>query len=463
MRKTYVFVILFIFSLSLWAQEEEAPDYDSRPGMLTLNDDEQEPPPKKRYVIKNRRFELSLLNLNFALSNSFLAANDVIRDPIDMIKTGKFFRDSIFINLNDFFRGFQFNFDMGIDPLSLKFNWKDKWGFGLDIARVNVTGNLQLSGNFLSFNEVKNDKFGAGGAVFVDCGVPVFFHYDDVKIKVRPSVYLPVVYTEPNITYSYRKVVNKETGDTGMRLQIDYDMRVYSILDMQNFADNDMNFILHDLQDNAWGIARNNLGYDFSLGLEYPWLDYLDVGVDITNIPVPFANATLSHYAQIDGSVFFDSSKFDVQTLTKQLNDKEKDTQVIPKDALGYPKNVEVKYKNGSKDIYRPFTMLFYGVYRPRESEIFSFIPSLGFSISRLYAEIGSIEGGLSARCDLSNIFITTIGINYNDRRWINSLNFVLNLRAFEFDLGISFQSSDLIKCFQGAGAGVALGLKFGW
>ena len=455
MRKTYVFAILFIFSLSLWAQEEEAPDYDSRPGMLTLNDEEQEPPPKKRYKLKNRRFELSLLNLNFALSNSFLAANDVIRDPVDMIQTGKFFRNSVSININDFLRGFQCNFDTVIEPLSLKFNWKDKWGFGLDIARVNVTGNLQLSGNFLSFNEVKKDKFGAGGAVFVDCGIPVFFHYDDVKIKVRPSVYLPVVYTEPNIKYSYRKVVNEETGDTGMRLQIDYDVRVYSIVDMKGFADNDMNVIFQDLQDNAWGIARNNLGYDFSLGFEYPWLDYLDVGVDITNIPVPFASATLSHYTQIDGEVYFDSSKMDMFNLINEKN--------IPEDTYGYPKDFKVKYKNGSKDIYRPFTMLFYGVYRPNESEIFSLIPSLGFSISHLYAEIGSIEGGLSARMDLSNIFITTIGINYNDRRWKNSLDFVLNLRAFEFDLGLSFQSSDLIKCFQGAGAGVALGLKFGW
>jgi hypothetical protein len=107
--------------------------------------------------------------------------------------------------------------------------------------------------------------------------------------------------------------------------------------------------------------------------------------------------------------------------------------------------------------------MLFYAKYRPNESQIFSLIPSLGFSISRLYAQLGSIEGGLSARCDLSNIFITTIGINYNDRRWKNSIDFVLNLRVFEFDLGISFQSSDFVKSFQGAGLGVAVGFKFGW
>jgi hypothetical protein len=453
-KKALVLFVIFIFPMSLWAQEEEAPNDDSRIGIITW-EEEQEPPPKKRYAIKNRRFEISLFNFDVSLSNSFIAADYVIRNPIDMMQTGKLFKDSVSINLNDFLRGFQFNFDTVIDPLSLNFNWKDKWGFGLDIGHVNVTGNLLLSGNLLSVNEAKNDKFGAGGAVFVDCGIPVFFHYNEFKIKIRPSVFLPVVYTEPNIRYSYRKIVDEETGDSAMRLQVNYDMRVYSVVGLQGFKNNDFGDIGQDLQDNAWGIARNNLGYDFSLGVEYPWYDWLDVGVDIVNIPVPFANASLNHYMQIDGEAFFDASKIDIG---KVYEDKK-----MPEDAYGYPKDFEIKYKNGSVEIYRPFTMLFYAKYRPNESQIFSLIPSLGFSISRLYAQLGSIEGGLSARCDLSNIFITTIGINYNDRRWKNSLDFILNLRAFEFDFGISFQSSDFVKSFQGAGLGVAVGFKFGW
>ena len=193
MKKVFaIFVTLFI-SLSLWAQEEDTPGEAPRPGMLTLEDDEQEPPPKKRAAIKNRGFELSLVNIDLNLSNSFLAANDVIRSPSEMIQTGKFFRDSVSINFNDFFRGFTFFFGTMIKPLSLNINWKDKWGFGLDVARVNVTGNLQLSGDLLSFNEVENDRFGTGMAIFTDFGIPVFFHVSAFKIKIRPSVFLPLV------------------------------------------------------------------------------------------------------------------------------------------------------------------------------------------------------------------------------------------------------------------------------
>jgi hypothetical protein len=82
-----------------------------------------------------------------------------------------------------------------------------------------------------------------------------------------------------------------------------------------------------------------------------------------------------------------------------------------------------------------------------------------------LYPRIAAVEGGLSARFDANtaNVFITTPGINYNDRRWINSADFVLNLRAFEFDLGISFQSQSFVISWQGAGLGINIGLKFGW
>jgi len=446
--------MLFYISMSLWAQEEDTPGEAPGPGITTLEDEEQALPPKKRHAIKNRGFELSLINLDLNFSNSFIAANDVMYSLSEMMETGKVFRDSVSINLNDFFGGFTLIFGTMIKPLSLNINWKDKWGFGLDIGHINVTGNLLLSGNLLSFNEVSDDKLGVGGAVFADFGIPVFFHYKEIKIKIRPSVFLPVVYTEPNITYSYNQIIDPATGDSGMRFQLNYDVRIYSIVDMRGFGDNDFGAVWQDLQDNAWDIARNNLGYDLSLGAEYPLYDWLDVGVDIINIPVVMAS--LNNYMQIDGEVYLDSSKIDIASIA---NGGE-----FPKDAYGYPEDMEIKYNNdGSIKIYRPFTMLFYAKCRPFESPVLSLIPSLGFSINPLYTELGSIEGGLSVRLDLANFFITTVGVNYNDRRWKNSIDFVFNLRLFEIGIGISSQSSNFEKSFQGAGLGVNVGLKLGW
>jgi hypothetical protein len=448
--------ILFFISLSLWAQEEVTPGV--RPELTWEEEEPPPPPPKKRFAMKNRIFEISLVNPDLGFSNSFLAASNVIRSPGDMIQTGKFFKDSVSINLNEFFRGFTFKFDAVIEPISLNFNWKNKWGFGLDIGHINVTGNLLLSGNLLSFNEVNDDKFGVGAAVFINFGIPVFFHYNEVKIKIRPSVFLPVVYTEPDITYSYRLAPNPD-GISGMRFQVDYDVRVYSIVNMQGFVKNDWGAIFQDLLDNAWGIARNNLGYDFSIGVEYPWYNWLDIGVDFINIPLVMSN--LNHYKQIEGRAFFDTSKIDIDGI--DIPDIDISDLFKPGVVYGYLNTIGDG--NGSKKIYRPFTTLFYARWRPFESlPGFSLIPSLGFSVSRLYTKLGSIEGGLSVRFDLANIFITTIGINYNDRKWKNSIDFVLlNLRALEIDFGISFQSSNFVKSFQGAGFGLNIGLRFGW
>jgi len=425
-RKACALFILFFIILPLWAQK----------------------------AVKNRTFELSLINLDFNLSNSFLTAGNFINSADDANKTGKFFKDSISINFNGLFRGFSLNFGANIKPLSLNFNWKDKWGVGLDIAHINVTGNLALSENLLSFNEVTDDKFGTGAAVFTDVGLPVFFHYNKLKLKIRPSVFLPLIYTEPSITYSYKKVTNPDTGDSGMRFQVNYDMRVYTVVDMRD-KENDFGAVMDNLLDNAQSIAENNLGYDLSLGAEYPLYDWLDIGVDIINIPLVMAN--LNNYMLLEGKMFFDSSKINIDGM---INGED-----FPEDAYGFDNN-DIAYKNnGSTKIYRPFTALFYAKLRPFESSPgFSLIPSLGFSLNPLYTQIASIEGGLSARFDLANIFVMTIGINYNDRRWKNSIDFVLlNLRAFELDLGISFQSPDFVKSWQGAGFGIAAGLKIGW
>ena len=108
--------------------------------------------------------------------------------------------------------------------------------------------------------------------------------------------------------------------------------------------------------------------------------------------------------------------------------------------------------------------MLFYGDYRPFETRKLSLIPVMGFSINPLYVNKGAFEGGLGVRFDLGNIFITTLGIHYMDRMWKNSVDFTLfNLRAFQLDLGLVFQSQKFVESWRGAGFGANFGIKFGW
>jgi hypothetical protein len=439
--------------------------------------EKQEPQEKKKFRVKNRMVELSIANTTVGFANNFVAVSDAVKDPVYLLKNindivdepGLVWKDPIDINLDNFFDGFNLQFGAAIKPIAINFNWKDRWGFGLDIAHVDISGNLSLSGNLVTVSEADEDKFGVGGAVFVDTAVPVFFHYGDFKIKWRPAVYVPVIYTEPKITYTYTNVTKQIGNETveGTRYEISYDMKIYSLVSMEG-TDGGLDAITKGLSDNAQNIPKNNMGWDFGLNVEYPWSDNLDIGVDMVNIPVPFAAARLYHYMHLNSAVWVDTSELDITDLIEVDEDgnmKDIDLEDLRGTVYDYPDEFtpEYKYNADGKKIYRPFAMVLYANYRPFDSRFLSLIPSFGFSVNYLYPQPAAVEGGLSARFDTANMFITVLGIHYNDRRWVNSVDFIMNLRAVEFDLGISFQSQNFARSWQGAGLGINLGLKFGW
>jgi hypothetical protein len=49
------------------------------------------------------------------------------------------------------------------------------------------------------------------------------------------------------------------------------------------------------------------------------------------------------------------------------------------------------------------------------------------------------------------------------DHKWKNSIDYTLNLRLVQFDMGIIFQSQEFVKSWQGDGFGFNFGLKLGW
>jgi len=469
-KKACFFLLILLYgALFLFAQEdsgyfdgdgsfpEDFPEAsDTVKEFPTLGEEPFESEPEE-FRFKNRTWELAISNNTINISNNFVAISDFIQNPFylvwhirDIINDPVLvYKDPVLVDVNDFFSGFQFILGGSIRPLSFNLNWKDEWGIGLDIAHFSITGNMAISQKMLSLSGARNEKFYMGMAAFTDVGIPVHFYYNDFKIKLRPAVYVPLVYTRPEITYTYiKEYQNPDTGNEGSYLEVNYDVRFYSLIDLEND-------LLDGLKEEAWNIPRNNFGYDFAINIEYPQSYDLDIGVNVVNIPVPYAAAKLNHYAQLNGSLVMDTSYIDMDAL----GDGD-----IPEDAYTFTNNDMVYgYNSDGHKIYRPFFMIFYAHYRPTFSRILTLIPSLGFSINKLYNRPGAVEAGISARFDKSNIFITTLGINYNDRAWKNSIDFALNLRAFEFDIGLSTQSSNLIKSWQGAGLGVNLGVKFGW
>jgi hypothetical protein len=433
--KKLLIILLLLCAAGLWAQDEAAPgEPETMPESVSLLDEEMPAEPaKKKFRFKNRMVELSI-NARAGFSNDFVTAADLLKE-------------TAVVNIDDFLDGFRLDFGANADICMLNFNWKDKWGFGLGM-NLSATGNVTIPENVLNFKQAQNEDFGAGAAVFYDLGIPVFFHIQNFKIKFRPAAFLTVAYAEPGLTYNYRTVTNAQ-GNKGTRISVDYDMYVYAPVPLEGIVEDGKFYVEEILQNFDW----SSLGYDFGIGVEYPLYSFLDIGADITNMPL--VNAKLSHYMRLRDSIWVDTSYIDINDMIAG--------EEFPEDAYSIPEGFDPSYGTGSVKIYRPFKMLFYANYRPFESPILSLIPTMGFSINPLYVQKGSFEGGISARCDLSNIFITTIGINYHDRMWKNSLDFVLNLRAFELDFGVAFQSEQFVKSWQGAGVAVNVGVKLGW
>jgi len=373
--------------------------------------------PDGPFRIKNRSIEIGFLQTSIGFSNNFLTFKDI-------------FQDKLIFDLDKLEDGLKMNMDVGITPLYFTYNKNDNWGFGLSFG-ASATGIADFSGNMLTFKEAEDEKSDVGAAVFAQLQLSGFFHVKKFKITIKPSLYYPIFYLEPDFSYTYKNVKN------GTIIDLKYKFRAY---------------VPVASEDSSSSLTAKP-GLDFHLGAEYPLskalnltekhriLDF-DVGVDIINLPM--VPAQMNNYIEYSGQ-FGSSTPITFDNLDSFSTDS--------KDVTGEEK----------KYILRPFVMHFWADWRPFNKKIISFTPIMGFAINPIYTRHGSFEGGIKTRFDLANLFITTIGIGYYDRMWKNSIDFVLNFRAFEFDLGLDLRSSSFAKSWSGGGFGLNIGFKFGW
>jgi hypothetical protein len=370
--------------------------------------------------IKDRTVEIGL-NAKVGFSNDFLS-------------TTEFFQKTFVLDLDKIKNGININFDANASPLYFNYNNKNNWGFGLSI-KADVYGILGLSGKMLSFSEAVAEKSDISAAVFAEAGIPVFFHLQKFKIKIKPALFYPVIYAVSDISYTF------SSDNSGTILNIAYDINVYSAYSIEKYN----------------GITGTP-GADFQLGVEYPlsnalglndkffMLDF-DLGLDIVNIPL--LSSSVKDYMKISGNIgndkpfVFGSDNSDMGDLF----DFDSDTT----------------YGENKRKVMRPFKMIARADWRPLGIRLLTVIPEAGFSINSLYSKPFSLEAGLKTRLDISNLFIATLGMGFYDRLWRNSLDLALNLRVFELDLGVDLRSQRFIKSWTGSGFGINAGLKFGW
>ncbi|MCL2174653.1 MAG: hypothetical protein FWB73_01280 [Treponema sp.] len=446
MKKILFILYIFVFTINLHSQsigegvllynEHETPHV--APHVIASEDSENEedleedPDEKKSRRIKNRFFELGLINLDLGFANNLLGLSN-------------FFQEKVIIDLSNAKNGFSLSFDLNLRPIFFNLNFKDRWGIGLDIANISLIGNINLSGKLLNFEKTDSDgdPFGVGAAAFVDFGIPVFFnvgkgHWEDreFKIKIRPAGFLTIAYAVPEMKYTF-----KDTS-SGSLLEIAFGFKVYTPFSLNPDVD-----LMSSLD------LGSSFGMDISAGIEYPLFSWIDVGVDFINIPI-FPSG-LNHYMEMRDTISIDSSDIIISDL---FDGK------LPNSAFNFPKDFKMTYgKSDRITILRPFKTLFFARYRPFNTPLFTLIPVLGFSINSSFVNIAMVEAGITVMCDIRNFFISSFGILYEDQMWKNSLDLVLNVRAFQFNLGVSMQSQSFIRSWTGSGVRLRLGFIFGW
>jgi hypothetical protein len=423
------FIILFVFVLVMNLQSQ---DYELK---WELEPEQME---KKPFRLGNRAFEMGILNINAGFANNFLGANEI-------------FRETLILDFENLNRGFNLTFDVDLRPIYFNINAKDRWGFGLDIANVTAYGNIDISGALLQFRKSDGEQFGAGAAAFADVGIPIFFHVNNIRdrnlrISFRPAGFVPVAYTVPDMKYTYKDI--EVNGQRGSIIEIDYRIKIHTPLSLEPL-------LVDDNNDNVLSTLNvsSALGLDFSLGAEYPLFSFLDVGVNFTNIPL--SRSTLNNYMEVRDKIMVDSSKID---LADFFGDND-----IPDEAFYFSDDFDPVFGNEAFRVARPFKTIFYANYRPFDTQTITLIPSLGFSVNPLFVQSFAPEIGGKVRFDLINMFITTIGVGYEDQMWRNGLDLIFNLRAFEIGVGVSMQSQQFLKSWQAAGLRANLAVKFGF
>ena len=362
-----------------------------------------------------RKFEIGFFNINFTFSNDFLSLKDV-------------FQETIILDIDNFSKSFRVNLGIGIIPIYFNVSMGD-WGFGLSTG-VEATGLLNLSGKLLTFSSAVNDKSYVSGAIFASAGVNGFFNIDKFRVTVKPVLFYTLAYLKPGISYTF-------DPDSGNILNLAYDMQLYTAFPVDSSG-----------SPTGSGLSAAP-GIDFSFGVEYALSKEFDVGLNLINIPV--VPSVMNDYLQFKGLVGSDEP---IDPLNGGINS-----------LLSSFDNFDSKpiSGTGSLEVERPFRLTAWVNWRVFGTPFLTLTPAVGFSISRLYSDEFSMEFGVNSCLNLENLFFVSAGTKYEDRLWINGVDFAINLKIFEFNIGVDVRSQDFIKSWTGGGIGLNMGFKFGW
>jgi hypothetical protein len=394
-------LLLFGFALSLWAQD------------------------------KPHRLVEAGFDANLSFANSYMKAGDIFKEKItlDLSKMAGGLRNGLGLFLGS--RGEAFvNFNLGA-----------VWGFGF-FAGIDGMGQFKIPQSMVELLAEGNDldktyseDLGLGAAVFFETGFRVSAKIRRIKFTVRPAYFLPLAYlNKSRVHYTFAV-----TDDGSITVAGNYKAEVYTPFPLDGIEGiGDFGNI--DIADMVW-----KGGVDLVLRAEYPVYHNFIVGASLGHIPL--VPAQLSDKYSLSGG-------FEINKTIEDIINNDFDFPDIDSTA---------EYGADHKTVFRPFKIGVDAVYRPFNIWLLTLRPKAALVFNSIYSIPVYLDFGISGELNLAEILALDVGIHLEDLVWKERVGLSINFRIFELRAGITTQSQQFARSFQGAGLGADLGVRIGF
>jgi hypothetical protein len=371
------------------------------------------------------------------------------------VRTGDIFKEKIVLDMpqisGDLKNGLEVFFDARWEAF-LNLNLGSFWGFGF-FAGMDARGQFKIPQSMFKLlaegnqdDKTYSDDLPLGGAVFFETGFWASAKIRRIKFTVRPAYFLPLAYlSNPKVNYAFAINDNGSVTVAG-----NYKVDVYSPLPRDEFV------ILNDI---AGGVGDTGAlsgainiatmlekgGMDLILRAEYPALHNLVVGGSLSHIPL--IPAQLTDKYSLNGSFEMEKTLEDVLNNDFALPDLEQ----------------SATYGADHKTVFRPFKIGADAIYRPFAIRLVTLRPQAALVFNGIYETPVYLDFGITGELNLVDLLIIDVGTRLEDLVWKERVGLTLNFKVIEFSVGVTTQSQQFIRSFQGAGFAVDLGVRVGF
>lgn len=384
--------------------------------------------PYKRYF----EIEMNVGN-DTGISNNWFSLKDFTKETlvVDFNEMSRSLKNGLTMNLTG---------NTGFDiKMKITKDFKMRIFAGADVvAQAGISQDIidfLANGNSKDNMSVKG-AFETDGASFITAGTDMTMFFNKLGVTVRGEFFIPAFYIPRNST-----AVTVSAMDNGeINCDFSADIPVYS--PFLSAAGNSV----------STGDLIKNGGIDFGVGLEYRFLDDLEAGITLYNIPIKAAAVYNYANVSLDGNYNIDSI-LNIISGKSQINQEFK-FNGLEYGRSGTPKLVYRPVDLGLDVLYKPLDELLY----VRGGMDFVFYDPFIFNFD-LGVDLNLFEIGKMG----SHILTLSYETGYVSRNWIQRGILNLDLRVLNLRFAATSKSPSFAGSFTGKGIAFGLGVAIGY